>query len=218
MDDVEEAYLEKWDMTNYPKKPIIVIDRSIIDAPIISDAADINAKLQTQNTGVNNSVLKRSECEVEQLNSVGDSRRSLDENVCEAKIIEVDEVNPENVSQNMRYPSVDLYKETLNEIINRLQLENTLLKNNNVTLRRYLKLALQSIDMLTEYNGINTVFRANDVPLRMIYKTHIEPITCQQIHHIIRTYFTYNNLVLGIVHDHPIPEKKIEHMCANLKW
>ena len=80
------------------------------------------------------------------MNSVGDSRRSLDENVCEAKIIEVDEVNPENVSQNMRSPSVDLYKETLDEIINRLQLENTLLKNNNVTLRRYLKLALQSIE------------------------------------------------------------------------
>ena len=79
-------------------------------------------------------------------------------------------------------------------------------------------LALQSIDMLTEYNGINTVLHANDVPLRMIYKTHIEPITCAQVHHVIRKYITYNNLVVGIVHDHPISEKKIEQMCTNLKW
>ena len=72
---------------------------------------------------------------------------------------------------------------------------------------------LQSIDTLANYNGVAAVLKKDTVAFNDVYKTYIEPITYQQVNKIIQKYMIYSNLVVGIVHDHAIPKKKIESMC-----
>jgi predicted Zn-dependent peptidase len=72
---------------------------------------------------------------------------------------------------------------------------------------------LQSVDTLAKYNGVATVLKKDTVAFNDVYTKHIAPITYQQVNRIIHKYMIYSNLVVGIVHDHAIPKKKIESMC-----
>jgi hypothetical protein len=74
-------------------------------------------------------------------------------------------------------------------------------------------LDLQSIDTLANYNGVAAVLKKDTVVFNDVYKTYIESITYQQVNRVIKKYMIYSNLVVGIVHDHAIPKKKIESMC-----
>ena len=73
-------------------------------------------------------------------------------------------------------------------------------------------IALQSIEKLVEYNGVNSIMQEDAVPFQHIYKKYIEPITVSQVNAIIRKYMTSNNLVVGIAYDKDIPKRKIEEM------
>ena len=72
---------------------------------------------------------------------------------------------------------------------------------------------LQSVDTLAKYNGVATILKKDTVAFNDVYTKHIAPITYQQVNRIIHKYMIYSNLVVGIVHDHAIPKKKIESMC-----
>ena len=126
MSDIEEAYLEKWDMTNYPKK--IIIDESVIRKSLENDRP------------VNVDILP------------------MNESAREENLIKVPQESSENNNKNVVSDPIDLHEEAsicFDEIIKKLQDENTALKNNNATLRRYLQLALQSIEGFDEDKSTN---------------------------------------------------------------
>jgi len=136
MNEAEETHLEKWDMTNYPKKTVIAIDPPI--------SADVRVNCATRN---------------ETFSDVSLNIGVLDERIIDETHSIVLSITSSTVSTefsralspggSLQSPELNLETSVcFDKIINKLQIENTLLKNNHATLRQYLKLALESIEPL----------------------------------------------------------------------
>jgi len=103
-------------------------------------------------------------------------------------------------------------------------------------------LSMQSIDKLTEYNGIQYLYSIRErrppnefttrcfpnsdsllnsdskkeipkIPFQDIYKKKIESITEKHVNEIIDKYFIRKNMVVGIMYDVEINKNKIEKIC-----
>jgi predicted Zn-dependent peptidase len=86
-------------------------------------------------------------------------------------------------------------------------------------------LSMQSMDTITEYNGIESVYLGSSsscetankkntfVSYPDIYETFIAKITKAQIEEIIAKYLTRENMVIGIMYENGINKKKIEEIC-----
>jgi len=76
-------------------------------------------------------------------------------------------------------------------------------------------LKLQSIDKISEYNGIETILSDSIVPYNKYYETCIENITKAKVDRIIKKYICKNNMVVGIMYDDSFP--KIERVIHTLQ-
>ena len=76
-------------------------------------------------------------------------------------------------------------------------------------------LKLQSIDKISEYNGIETILSDSIVPYNKYYETCIENITKAKVNRIIKKYICKNNMVVGIMYDDSFP--KIERVIHTLQ-
>jgi predicted Zn-dependent peptidase len=82
-------------------------------------------------------------------------------------------------------------------------------------------LSMQSMDDMTEYNGIESVYKESEsgsestdiVPYSKIYDTFLADISKKDIQNIIQKYFIRENLVVGIMYEKGINKKKIQDIC-----
>jgi len=79
-------------------------------------------------------------------------------------------------------------------------------------------LSMQSMDSITEYNGIETIFQKEEeiVPFQDIYKTHLAKITKKDVDAIIQKYLVRENMIIGIMYEKKIDQKRIEALCQKL--
>ena len=80
-------------------------------------------------------------------------------------------------------------------------------------------LSMQSMDTITEYNGIESVYLASSacqtntfISYPDIYETCIEKITKSQIEDVIDKYLVRENMVVGIMYEKGLNKKKIEEI------
>ena len=94
-------------------------------------------------------------------------------------------------------------------------------------------LNMQSIDNITEYNGIQYMYNRKSLssytdsenkkefegkvddflPFQQLYDKKIKHITKKQMNDIIQHYFSRKNMLIGIMYDKDIPKPKIESIC-----
>ena len=75
-------------------------------------------------------------------------------------------------------------------------------------------LSMQSMDNMTEYNGIESVYQESDiVPYSKIYDTFLADLSKKDIQDIIHKYLVRENMVVGIMYETGINKKKIQEIC-----
>ena len=79
-------------------------------------------------------------------------------------------------------------------------------------------LSLQSMDTMTEYNGMESVYQETEsesdiVPYSKLYDTFLADLSKKDIQDIIYKYLVRENLVVGIMYEKGINKKKIQEIC-----
>jgi predicted Zn-dependent peptidase len=78
-----------------------------------------------------------------------------------------------------------------------------------------LLLSMESIDVLTQYNGNEIISSDYDkiVPYQKLWDTYFSKITKKDVDRVIRKYFSRENMIIGIVHGGDLDRTIIENIC-----